>query len=135
MSRINAYSACTFRHGGNKEDVGTCCYETCSTFYGNDNIEQTSCGKTCRKHTSSIPNNNVQSEPYFRQCLMQHEGNLDETIGCCLAHCSDFSCQQRCIDAYNSLQIHSSEPFSLVKSNWWIVFIPVVFFIFWVYNK
>ena len=109
-SRINACSACAFRHDpiSNPKQVKKCCFETCASFHGmTENIENTKCGQACLTCVNAqIPRDWVFNSPInneFKNCLYDSPTE-DKALGCCLGKCKDFKCQEQCIDGYNALQ-------------------------------
>lgn len=120
MSRINACAACSFRYNpiDAPEKVKQCCYETCASFHGKNNVEHTTCGRMCQKCVrikipkESVYQTDIKNE--FKDCLYRNSDNLSETLRCCLDRCDDFDCQEQCIDGYNALQkspVLTREPF------------------------
>lgn len=119
MSRINACSACFFRYDPSTqpEKAKQCCYETCATFYGIEGVEDTPCGKACQKCIKvQIPKERVYGQVIrnrFKDCLVDADGDILNALDCCLETCPDYKCQERCIDAYNSLK---SPPYPITEN-------------------
>ncbi len=122
---INACSACVSRHGcDNVNALNDCCYNTCAQFVPGtiDDVVHSQCGQTCRLCTQkavfeSRGKNNCQLNikvPIIKPAMQNFKGCLNttpdtkEALRCCLGQCKGVDCQERCIDAYNSL-IHVRE--------------------------
>ena len=125
-TRINACSACSSRYSpiDNPEKVKKCCYETCASFHGMNDIEHTKCGQACQKCIKiKIPKESVYGTDItndFKNCLYANPEDLSEALQCCLEKCRDFKCQEQCIDSYNAIQ----EPVVMSKESFRYEFAP-----------
>jgi hypothetical protein len=96
-------SACQFQQGNkvrDKSKLSSCCVEICNSIPNKEKRE--ACLKQCKRCGVDTSNDYQTVEPFFADCLVSAE-TAGDALGCCMKQCRrNNSCQQRCINIYNS---------------------------------